>query len=139
MGKADLFAGRLKELRAVAGLSLKELAERAKITPDAIVKLESGNRKPGWETVIALSDALGVECTAFLQEPVPAGTAGPNRPRKATTGSVDQQQPKRPRGRPRKAPAAAQETPEKGKATSASAGQEKLAVGQPRKRKGKTG
>jgi len=83
MGKADLFAGRLKELRTAAGLSLKELAERAKITPDAIVKLESGNRKPGWETVIALSDALGVECTAFLQELAPAPTAGPGRPRKS--------------------------------------------------------
>src|SRR5262245_2173714 len=98
MGKADLFAGRVKELRAAAGLSLKELADRAGITPDAIVKLESGNRKPGWETVIALSDALGVECTAFLQEPVPVATAGLSRPRKVPPEDAEQ----RLRGRPRR-------------------------------------
>jgi transcriptional regulator with XRE-family HTH domain len=88
MGKADLFAGRLRELRTAAGLSLKDLAERAGITPDAIVKLESGNRKPGWETVIDLADALGVECTAFLQEPATGQPAD---------GAFG-----RPRGRPRK-------------------------------------
>jgi transcriptional regulator with XRE-family HTH domain len=99
MGKADLFAGRLKELRAAADLSLKELAERAGITPDAVVKLESGNRKPAWETVVALADALGVECTAFLRE----GNRG--------------QVPKRPRGRPRKASGAAQEPRPGGRAS----------------------
>src|SRR5260370_37706096 len=100
MSKADLFAGRLKELRTAAGLSLKEMAERAGVTPDAIVKLESGNRKPGWETVIALADALGVECTAFLQEAAPAPAVGPGRPRKALPEEAEQQQPQRHRRRP---------------------------------------
>src|SRR5215471_14535447 len=79
--------------------------------------------------VIALEKALGVECTAFLQEPAPALPAGPGRPRKPTAESAEQQ-PKRPRGRPRKAPAAAQETPEKSTATSAPSGQDKSATGQ---------
>ena len=83
MSKADQFAGRLKELRAAAGLSLKELAERAGITPDAIVKLESGNRKPTWETAIALADALGVSCEAFRKEPTTQAATGRGRPRKA--------------------------------------------------------
>jgi transcriptional regulator with XRE-family HTH domain len=66
---ATQFGSRLKELRAKAGLTLKELSSRAGLTPDAIVKLESGNRSPTWDTAIALAKALGVSCEAFTAEP----------------------------------------------------------------------
>jgi hypothetical protein len=33
-----------------------------------IAKIEQGLREPGWATVLKLSAALGVECTAFCAE-----------------------------------------------------------------------
>jgi transcriptional regulator with XRE-family HTH domain len=90
---AERFSGRLKELREQAGLSQKALAEKAGLATSAIGHLEQGLRKPTWETVLALADALGVTCEAF-------------------TVSAESEAP-RPRGRPKKA--AAKETPPSGK------------------------
>ena len=136
MNEAQRFAGRLRELREQAGLTQPQLADRAELSKAGIADLEQGRRQPTWETVVALAKALGVSCDAFLQEPTTAPPAGPGRPRKPTPGSAEQQEPKRPRGRPRKAPTVSQDTAEKGKATSASSGQEKPIEGQGRKRKG---
>jgi transcriptional regulator with XRE-family HTH domain len=85
---AVYFGPRLKELREAAGLSQKDVCERTGLTPDGLSKLERGLRLPGWETVIALADVLGVSTEAFRQAPArPAG----EKPR---------------RGRPRKTPVA---------------------------------
>jgi transcriptional regulator with XRE-family HTH domain len=83
----DAFAPRLKELREQAGLSQKGLADRAGLALSAIGHLEQGLRKPTWETVLALAEALGVTCEAFTapastDEPTPRG-----RPRKQTEGA----------------------------------------------------
>ena len=83
----DWFAGRLRELREGAGLSRKDLADRAGMKSEAGVRdLEQGLNYPTWPTVLALAAALGVDCTAFCQSPSP--DAPPPR-----------------RGQPRKAPA----------------------------------
>jgi transcriptional regulator with XRE-family HTH domain len=83
MADPTWFAGRLRELREAAGLTQGELAERAGLTRVGVAQLEVGRRKPAWETVLALCDALGVECGAFTQAPADRPAPGPGRPRKA--------------------------------------------------------
>jgi transcriptional regulator with XRE-family HTH domain len=95
---AKWFAGRLKELREQTGLTQQGLGERAGLSKGGIADLEQGRREPTWATVIALSQALGVACTAFLQEPASVPEPRRGRPRKAES---QPQPPKRPRGRPR--------------------------------------
>src|SRR5437879_1591606 len=78
----DPFATRLKELREQAGLTQQELADRTGMNRFGIAKLEQGVRGPSWQTVKLLAEALGVDCTAFNQEPAPRETAHRGRPRK---------------------------------------------------------
>ena len=52
--------GRLRELRQQAGLSMTQLAERAQIPRPNISNYESGARSVGFDAVVALADALGV-------------------------------------------------------------------------------
>lgn len=66
---ASLFGARLRELRAEAGLSQSELAERMGLTQGSIGHLETGRREATWSTVITLAKALGVTCAAFCQPP----------------------------------------------------------------------
>jgi DNA-binding XRE family transcriptional regulator len=98
--KAEWFAGRLRELREGAGLTQAELAKKAGLTREGVAQLETGRRKPAWETALALCMALGCSCEAFTKQPTDRPAAGPGRPRKA---SDEAPTPKRPRGRPRKA------------------------------------
>jgi len=65
----SLFADRLRELRTEAGLTQAELAVRAGLHPQAVVKLEAGEHQPTWATVTALADALGLSCQAFRVPP----------------------------------------------------------------------
>jgi transcriptional regulator with XRE-family HTH domain len=58
----------LKRLRVKTGLSQAALAERAGMNVFGIAKIEQGIREPGWGTVLKLTEALGVECTAFCEE-----------------------------------------------------------------------
>jgi SOS-response transcriptional repressor LexA len=61
------FGDRLKELREQSGLSQNRLADNSGISREYINQVESGKRKakPSMETVIALSEALGVDPSAF--------------------------------------------------------------------------
>ena len=85
MSKASHFGARLRELRESSGLTQAQLAERAGLHPQGVVKLERGEREPAWATVVALAEALGVDCRAFLEEPSKAASEprGPGRPPKA--------------------------------------------------------
>ena len=83
--QAEWFAGRLRELREAAGLSRKELADKAGLQSEGGIRdLEQGRRKPSWEMVIALCRALGVTCDAFLVAPQPLAAkpvgGRPNKP-----------------------------------------------------------
>jgi DNA-binding XRE family transcriptional regulator len=99
MAKGEWFAGRLRELREGAGLTQTELAAKAGLTREGVAQLETGRRKPAWETVLALGAALGCSCEAFTQAPAERPHLGPGRPRKEPAGEPAR---KRPRGRPRK-------------------------------------
>ncbi len=83
--EARWFKDRLIELRAAAGMSRKELAERAGLQSEAGIRdLEQGRNLPSWEMVVALCKALSVSCDAFLQEPAGEHKLRPGRPRKDT-------------------------------------------------------
>lgn len=73
MPDVDRFGGRLRELREQAGLTRQELADRAGLKLGGIRDLEQGVNQPKWGTVVALSQALGVSCEAFLEEPAGKG------------------------------------------------------------------
>src|SRR4051794_9045235 len=77
----DWFGGRLRELREAKGWTRKQLAELASLSESGVRDLELSNRKPAWETVLALSAALGVDCTAFPQPPADREPAGPGGPK----------------------------------------------------------
>lgn len=90
---ANHFAGRLRELRRDAGLTQQQLAEKAGLGLRMITYLESGQQGPSWETVLALSAALGVECTAFNQAPAadlpPPKEGRPKKPADDGTAGTD--------------------------------------------------
>jgi transcriptional regulator with XRE-family HTH domain len=76
------FGPRLRELREAAGLTQGQLAERAALHPQAIVKLERGEREPAWATVLVLVKALGVSCEAFMTPASAPSKRTPGRPPK---------------------------------------------------------
>jgi transcriptional regulator with XRE-family HTH domain len=96
---ADWFAGRLRELRDAKGLSREQLAELAGMKVGGIRDLEQGVRSPTWKTVLALCQALGVDCREFAKEPTTRHEPRRGRPPK---GAPEEPAVKRPRGRPRK-------------------------------------
>ena len=61
-----MFNKNLKYYRLKNNMSMKELASLAGVSPMAISHYESGERKPGMETIKALAQALGVKVTDFL-------------------------------------------------------------------------
>lgn len=56
----------IKELRALRGLSQKELADKMGISAQNLNNYESGQRNPGNKMIPALADALGVSA-AYLR------------------------------------------------------------------------
>lgn len=80
---AKAFAARLKQLRETAGLTQRQLAEAIGSTVRNVSRLETGAQEATWPAVLKLSQALGVDCTAFTQEPAEREPAGRGRPRKA--------------------------------------------------------
>jgi transcriptional regulator with XRE-family HTH domain len=65
----SFFGARLQELRRAKGLTQAELAARAGLSKGGVANLEQGLREPAWATVVALAEALKVDCQAFLQRP----------------------------------------------------------------------
>ena len=61
----DDFAVRLQYLRKDAGLTQIQLATAAGLSSQAIAALEQGTRSPTWDTVLRLSEALGVATEDF--------------------------------------------------------------------------
>jgi transcriptional regulator with XRE-family HTH domain len=88
-GEGDWFGGRLKELREGQGLTQQRLGELAGIFANTIARLERAERKPSWDTVVALAKALDVPTDAFLQPPAEREPAKPGRPPKAKEEVAD--------------------------------------------------
>ena len=70
------FPERLKEARKRRNLKQRELAEHLQITPHSYQQYEGGDRRPNFETLVALADLLEVSADYLLgrtdrQEPYP--------------------------------------------------------------------
>ena len=65
--------GRLRELRAAAGLTQEQLAEKAGVSKDVIAKLEQGSRTGARSSsIVLLASALGVTMGEFWTPRAPA-------------------------------------------------------------------
>jgi transcriptional regulator with XRE-family HTH domain len=81
---AEHFPVRLRELREAAGLTQRDLADKIGVHVDAVARWEQGRREPSWGTILALAEALGVDCTAFTTPSEGSSESrGRGRPRKA--------------------------------------------------------
>jgi transcriptional regulator with XRE-family HTH domain len=56
-----------RRIREELGLTLATVAEQAQISPGMLSRLETGSVSPSLETIVALSDALGVRPAVLLQ------------------------------------------------------------------------
>ncbi len=88
VGKADNFAGRLRELRMAKGMSQAELARVSGIGQGRISHLEDG-QAPTWPTLVALAEALGCTCQDFLAEPGEVEQPKKGRPFKQSGANAD--------------------------------------------------
>jgi transcriptional regulator with XRE-family HTH domain len=66
---AEMFASSLRRLRQEAGLTIQALADKAGMHLESVAQLERGRRRPTWESVLALADALGISVEAFRDRP----------------------------------------------------------------------
>jgi transcriptional regulator with XRE-family HTH domain len=81
---------RIRDLREERGLTQREVARRAGLTPSGVGFIEHGQtRNPSAETVVAIARALGVPVEELLaaEEPVPLGDA----PREAGPTSLEEE------------------------------------------------
>jgi transcriptional regulator with XRE-family HTH domain len=69
MSPNNAFAARLRVVREQAGLTQQALADAAGLSQVHVARLETGTRQPGWETVQALADALGVSTEDLRSRP----------------------------------------------------------------------
>ena len=65
------FGTKLKALRQAKEMSQEALARAAGISTSAVTKIEQNRVDPGWQTVLALADALGVSTEAFREQAAP--------------------------------------------------------------------
>jgi transcriptional regulator with XRE-family HTH domain len=90
---AEWIAGRIRELREGRGWTREDLAKAAGVSVRAIVQWERSEREPSWSNVLALAQALGVDCTAFTQEsttpPEPRARGRPRKPDAVTKSDAD--------------------------------------------------
>ncbi len=77
---SDIFPQRLRAARDLRDLNQGELARRASLQPSAVSHFETGARKPSFDNLKRLADALNVT-TDYLLGRVddPAGLAGADR------------------------------------------------------------
>lgn len=92
------FGFRLRELRERAGLTQAQLADAVGVKVLAVTRWERGEREPGWSNIVALAAALGVDCTAFTQEPASSSEPRPRgRPKKPAAEPEAESPPAKPK------------------------------------------
>jgi len=72
MGLSKSIANRLCSLRRAAGLSKRDVAERADLSRSRVAKMERGRKTdPRASTLLVLAGALGVQPGQLLGDPAP--------------------------------------------------------------------
>lgn len=64
---ARIFGDHLRELRAAAGLTQRQLAARVGTSSAAISNIEAGNNAPTLGTLVRLADALGCNVSDLVK------------------------------------------------------------------------
>jgi transcriptional regulator with XRE-family HTH domain len=67
--REDLVGQRVKERRAAAGLSMRQLAEKAGLTASFISQVERGQANPSISTLRRIADALAISILSFFVDP----------------------------------------------------------------------
>jgi transcriptional regulator with XRE-family HTH domain len=70
--EAAAFGLRLRRLRQVAGLTLKELGERAGLAISTISKIENDRMSPTYDVLLRLAGGLAIDLSSLLEGPAPA-------------------------------------------------------------------
>ena len=58
---------RLRQLRLSRRLTQRQLADRARVSPEAVWTIENGRKHPRRSTALLLAEALGVDAAALLR------------------------------------------------------------------------
>jgi transcriptional regulator with XRE-family HTH domain len=72
------FSKKLRKARESKGLTQSELAEKSGMKPSAISHFESGRRRPSFDNLKKLADALNVNIDFLLDREPKSGVVGPN-------------------------------------------------------------
>jgi len=84
---------RIRDLREERGLTQREVARRAGLTPSGVGFIEHGQtRNPSAETVMAVARALGVPVEELMREPVPLDEAPETGQTEAEGASLEEHQ-----------------------------------------------
>jgi XRE family transcriptional regulator, regulator of sulfur utilization len=62
-----LFGKRVRTIRKAAGITQEDAAERAKIHPKYLGEIERGEKRPSFDAILAVAEALGTSSAAFFQ------------------------------------------------------------------------
>jgi transcriptional regulator with XRE-family HTH domain len=68
---------RVRRLREQRLLSIQELAQRAGVSVNAVLRVEHGRGRPRWRTLRRLAEALGVEPSALAPDDSDSAGATP--------------------------------------------------------------
>jgi len=63
----------IREIRESRGLNQTELAKRAGLQPSAIGHFETGRRKPSWDNILKLANALEVSVDQIMGQTTTVG------------------------------------------------------------------
>lgn len=69
MAASEWFPERLKEIRERKNITQQQLADLIGVGQTAVARWETGVRKPTWESVLAICDALEISCDEFRKPP----------------------------------------------------------------------
>ena len=67
MDQLKLFGRRLRTIRKAAKMPQENAAEKAHLNPKYLGEIERGEKRPSFETILALGKALNVSPAAFFQ------------------------------------------------------------------------
>lgn len=74
--EAAAFGPRLRRLRKIAGLTLKELSDRAGLATSTISKIENDRMSPTYDVLLKLAAGLAIDLSSLLEGPATVQASG---------------------------------------------------------------